>query len=83
MIMQSELDIKRELYDLGEQAESLIGRLAEAQDKATMCRLKGWSLFAGQFSTLAALLAAELEQVGKRQNAIIAQIEASGENFYL
>lgn len=77
------IDAITEIYSLGREAEELIGRLAEAQDKATISRLEGWPIIAGQFNTEASMLAAELEKIGKRQNEILFELDAAGEVFYL
>lgn len=83
MILQSELDVKKELYELGRQAEKKIEELAAAQDRATFYRLNAMAGNAQFESTEAALLARELEKIGQRQNTIIAQLRAAGEIIYL
>lgn len=76
------IDAITELYALGEVAEKLIMELAAAQDRATFYRLNAMPGNAQFESREAAMLAAELERIGKRQTTIIAQLTAAGEVIY-
>lgn len=77
------IDAKTQLYWLAKEAEAKIEALAAAQEKATYYRLRAMPTNAQFNSTEAALLSREIEQIGKRQNAIIAQLEAAGEVIHL
>lgn len=73
------IDAINELYALGRDAEKKLAELTEAQARATICRLNGWLVMAGQANTDAALLFRELESIGNRQVALIDQLNAAEE----
>lgn len=83
MMAVDRIDAITELHSLGVEAEQMILLLDDARKSATNARLAGNLILAGWCNNDASMLEAWIADIGKRQQAIIDQLQAAGDIIFL